>query len=93
MDHGEHRPIGFQGQGDSYLPQIARQLQKTLSKAQRGFAYDTLRLPAEALGELAGILVDFAEDLHSGSGIWAAYECYTGSFTSSGSCTRLSSTN
>ena len=67
MDHGEHRPKGFQGQGDSHLPQIVRQLQKTLSKAHRGFAYDTLRLPPKAMGELAGILVDFAEDLHNGS--------------------------
>jgi hypothetical protein len=28
------------------------------------------------LGELAGILVDFAEDIHAGTGIWAAYEAY-----------------
>ena len=43
---------------------------------QRGFAHDTLRLPPKALGEFAGILVDFAEDLHNGTGIWAAYERY-----------------
>ena len=74
MDYDAHRPKKYQGQGDLHLPQIVRQLQKTLSKTQRGFAYDTLRLPPKVLGELAGILVDFAEDLHNGTRIWAAYE-------------------
>ena len=80
MDYSAHRPQGYQGQGDSRLPQIVRKLQKTLSKAQRGFTHDTLRLPPKALGELAGILVDFAEDLHNGTGIWAAYERYNAEF-------------
>ena len=57
-----------------------RKLRRTLTEAQRGFAYDTLRLPSKALGELAGILVDFAEDLHDGTGIWAAYERYNAEF-------------
>ena len=47
---------------------------------QRGFAYDSLRLPPKVVGELAGILVDFAEDLHNGTGIWAAYERYNVDF-------------
>ena len=80
MDYSAHRPKGHQGQGDSHLPQIVRQLQKTLSKTQRNFAHDTLRLPPKALGELAGILVDFAEDLHNDTGIWAAYERYNAEF-------------
>ncbi len=80
MDYGAHRPKGFQGQGDSHLPQIAKKLRQALSKTQRGFAYDSLRLPPKALGELAGILVDFAEDLHNDTGIWAAYERYNAEF-------------
>ncbi len=80
MDYDEHRPQGHQGQGDSHLPQIVRQLKNTLSKVQRGFAYDTLRLPPKVLGELAGILVDFAEDLHNGTRIWAAFERYNVEF-------------
>jgi hypothetical protein len=76
MTYSAHRPKGFQGQGDSRLPQTVRQLQRALSKAQSDFARDSLRLPPDALGELAGILVDFAEDLHNDIGIWAAYERY-----------------
>ena len=79
-DYSAHRPKGFKGQGDSHLPQVVRQLQKMLSRAQRDFAHDTLRLPSDALGDLAGILVDFAEDIHSGTGIWTAYECYNVEF-------------
>jgi hypothetical protein len=67
MDYDAHRPKGYRGQGDSHLPGIVRQLRRTLADAQRDFAHDTLRLPPEAIGELAGVLVDFAEDLHDGA--------------------------
>ena len=80
MDYSAHRPQGLQGQGDSHLPKIVRKLRRTLAETQRDFAHDTLRLPSKALGELAGILVDFAEDLHAGTGIWAAYERYNVEF-------------
>jgi hypothetical protein len=79
-DYSAHRPKGFKAQGDLHLPQVVRQLQKTLSKTQRDFAHDTLRLPSDALGDLAGILVDFAEDIHGGTGIWSAYERYNVEF-------------
>jgi hypothetical protein len=70
-DYTAHRPQD-EGQGDSHLPKIVRKLKDTLADAQRGFAHDSLRLPPKSLSELAGILVDFAEDLHSGNGIWEA---------------------
>lgn len=76
MSYAAHRPKVQRGQGDSHLPQIVRQLRRTLSQAQRDFAHDALHLDTEAIDELAGILVDFAEDLHNGTGIWAAYERY-----------------
>ena len=69
MDYSTHRPKGYQGQGDSYLLPAVRQLERILSKTQRDFAHDTLRLPPKELGEFAGILVDFAEDLHNEIGI------------------------
>ena len=80
MAYAVHRPKGYEGKGDSHLPQIVRQLRRILSDMQRDFAHDTLRLPSDAIGELAGILVDFAEDLHNGIGIWAAYERYNAEF-------------
>lgn len=76
MTYSSHRPKGFEGQGDSYLPNIVRKLKKTLAETQRDFGHDTLRLTSGALGDLAGNLVDFAEDIHAGTGIWAAYERY-----------------
>jgi hypothetical protein len=80
MDYDAHRPKGHHERGDSHLPKIVRKLKKTLAEIHREFAYDTLRLPPRALGELAGILVDFAEDLHNGTGIWEAYERYNTEF-------------
>jgi hypothetical protein len=77
MDYSAHRPQGYEGQGDPHLPKIVQRLRRTLAETQQDdFAHDTLRLPSKALGDLAGILVDFAEDLHAGTGIWAAYERY-----------------
>jgi hypothetical protein len=51
-----------------------------LAEKQDDFAHDTLRLPSKTLGDLAGVLVDFAEDIHAGTGIWAAYERYNTEF-------------
>ena len=80
MSYSSHRPNGYKGQADSRLPRVVRQLRQTLAEAQRGFSHDALRLDAHALDELAAILVDFAEDLHSGTGIWEAYEHYNTEF-------------
>jgi hypothetical protein len=80
MDCATHRPQGYRGKGDSHLPKIVRRLRQVLSETQNDFAYDTLRLPADAMGELAGILVDFAEDLHNDIGIWESYERYNTEF-------------
>ena len=76
MTYTVYRPYGYQSQGDSHLPQIAQDLRGVLIRLQNDFAYDTLRLDEDGLGELAGILVDFAEDLHNDIGIWSAHERY-----------------
>ena len=75
-DYSGHRPNGHEGRGDPHLPNIERRLRQVLAETQDDFAYDTLRLPSEELNDLAGILVDFTEDLHAGNGLWAAYERY-----------------
>jgi hypothetical protein len=80
MDHASHRPKEYQGRGDSRLPELVRRLRRVLSGTQREFAHDSIRLPPESLGEIAGILVDLAEDLHNGIGIWEAYERYNMEF-------------
>ncbi len=66
--------------GDSHLPRIVRRLRRTLAETQRGFSHDTLHLDSNAIGQLAATLVDFAEDLYNGVGIWEVYERYNREF-------------
>jgi len=61
---------------EAFLPQTADMLRQVLADCQREFAYDSLRLRKKLLAELADLLVDFAEDLHAGLGLWRAYERY-----------------
>jgi hypothetical protein len=69
-------PRGYEGRMDSHLVPMVRDLRRLLLDAQRLILQDDLRLRPGELEELAGLLVDFAADLHSGTGIWAAYERY-----------------
>jgi hypothetical protein len=80
MTYSAHRPEGYHGRGDSRLTQIVPNTRRMLSDVQQGLAFDSLRLGRDALGDLAGILVDFAEDLHNATGIWEAYERYNVEF-------------
>ena len=80
MANSAHRPKEYKGRGDQHLPKAAKELRQALSRIQNDLAFDTLRLPAKVLTELAGILVEFAEDLHNDIGIWAAYERYNVEF-------------
>jgi hypothetical protein len=80
MDYTANRPRGYTGQGDSHLPKIVEGLGRVLAETQSRFAYEDLRFPPKQLDDLAGILVDFAEDIHADIGIWAAYERYNREF-------------
>ncbi|MEW5802864.1 MAG: DUF3843 family protein [bacterium] len=71
-----HRPKGYKKGGDRYLPEIVKELKRVLKKAQSSFAYDALYLRDRQIGELAGVLVEFAEDIHNDIGIWKSYEQY-----------------
>ncbi|MEW6379157.1 MAG: DUF3843 family protein [bacterium] len=51
-----------------------------LKKAQSSFAYDNLYLRDSQIRELAGVLVEFAEDIHNDIGIWKGYEHYNREF-------------
>jgi hypothetical protein len=70
MAYSVHRPKEYEGKGDRRLSKIVPQLRRLLADTQRDFVHNTLRLGTRALQELAGILVDFAEDLHNGNGLW-----------------------
>ena len=76
MRYTNYRPKGYEGKADAKLPVVVKNLRRLLSETQRSFAYDTLRLGRGGLEELAGILVDFALDVHNRLGIWRSYESY-----------------
>ena len=76
MDYSSHRPRDHEGHGDSHLPKIVRRLRRALAETQSSFAHDTLRLPSSRLANSPASSSTFAEDLHDGTGIWAAYERY-----------------
>ncbi|MBI2918048.1 MAG: DUF3843 family protein [Chloroflexi bacterium] len=71
-----HRPPGLAGKGDRHLPQLAQDLERLLSRVVRSLAFETLRLPNDGLEELAGVLVEFGEDIHNNIGIWNSLEHY-----------------
>lgn len=80
MDFQSDRPPGFEGIGDRHLERIVERLSEFLIEAQNELTYDTLELPAEDREILAGILVEFAEDLHNDIGLWRSLEQYQREF-------------
>lgn len=70
------RPPGPPGRADKYLPEIARELRRLLEKSQRGFPDHSVVWPHDSLGQLAAVLVEFGEDLHSGAGLWRSLGSY-----------------
>src|SRR4051812_47377161 len=68
------RPAGFRGAVEDHLPGIQTALVRTLTGAQKNLVHDTLKLARPSLKTLATILVEFAEDLHCGIGLWRSLE-------------------
>ncbi|MCD4664147.1 MAG: DUF3843 family protein [Bacteroidales bacterium] len=80
MSFQEHRPPGFIGKGDQYLPNIIQKLQNLLLNMQESFHYSTLYLTNNRSEQIATILVEFAEDLYNDIGIWKSLEKYNREF-------------
>ena len=76
MDFQSDRPEGYTGKADQYLPDVIQYLKRVLIKAQDSLIYKTFHLSKRNLGELASVLVEFAEDIHNDIGIWKALEQY-----------------
>ncbi len=74
------RPPGYTGKGDQHLSKIHRDLTKMLKKIQKTHHLVNLDLPSRAFDQIAGVLVEFAEDLHNDLGIWRSYEQYNQEF-------------
>jgi hypothetical protein len=76
MSKLQFRPDGFKGAIEDHLPGIQTALVRTLTRTQKDLTHDTLKLARPHLKTLASILVEFAEDLHCGIGIWRSLEHY-----------------
>lgn len=76
MSFQVHRPHGYTGAGDRHLSRIARNLKRFLINRQNKLAHDTLRLTNKEWDDLAGVLVEFMEDIHNDIGIWRSLEQY-----------------
>lgn len=72
----EFRPGVFKGKGDKFLPQIAQELAELLMETEELLVDCTVTLDDEGWEFIAGILVEFAEDMHNEIGIWDTYEIY-----------------
>jgi hypothetical protein len=67
---------GFIGRGDKYLSDIAQELGRVLRKTQNRFVLPACQLPDAAWGEVAVLLVEWAEDIHNDIGLWRTVEAH-----------------
>jgi hypothetical protein len=74
MSSLSRRPPEAQGALDPRLPDVHEAVARGLGKVMRGLKRPTLKLPRPEFRELAGMLVEFMEDLHCGIGLWAGLE-------------------
>jgi hypothetical protein len=75
-----NRPPAPAGRLDQRLAGLASALRCVLAETQKLFIHPACRLDHDALGELAVALVEFAEDVHAGIGLWQALENYQSEF-------------
>ena len=71
-----NRPPAPAGRLDQRLAGLALALRCVLAETQKMFIHPACQLDHDALGELAVALVEFAEDIHAGIGLWQALENY-----------------
>ena len=75
-----NRPLTSAGRLDQRLAGLALALRGVVTETQKMFIYPACQLDNDALDELAVALVEFAEDIHAGIGLWQALENYQSEF-------------
>jgi len=75
-----NRPPVTAGRLDQRLAGLALALREVVAETQKSFIYPACQLDNDALDELAVVLVEFAEDIHAGIGLWQALENYQSEF-------------
>lgn len=64
----------YDGRGDKYLPDIAKDVRRQMVRAFAHFEMPALALEDTALDEVAVQITELAEDLHNDLGIWRSLE-------------------
>src|SRR5260370_26540998 len=75
-----NRPPTSAGRLDQSLAGLALALRGVVAETQEMFIYPACQLDNDSLDELAVALVEFAEDIHAGIGLWQALENYQSEF-------------
>jgi hypothetical protein len=75
-----NRPPTSAGRLDQRLADIASALRRVVAETQETFIHPACRLDHDTLDELAVALIEFAEDIHAGIGLWQALENYKSEF-------------
>ena len=75
-----NRPPVSGGRLDQRLAGLSLALRGVVAETQEMFLYPACQLYNDALDELAVALVEFAEDIHAGIGLWQALENYQSEF-------------
>jgi len=75
-----NRPTVSAGRLDQRLAGLALALRGVVAETQETFIYPACQLDNDARDELAVALVEFAEDIHAGIGLWQALENYQSEF-------------
>jgi len=76
LNYPAHRPPGYSGKREHYLPLVVEDLDRVIVKAQGSLAHNTLCLSDSKVVDLSNVLVEFAEDIHNDIGIWKNIERY-----------------
>ncbi len=71
-----NRPAGFNYKEERFLAPLINELEKLIKKTQTKYLYNTIKLTADKRGDLAALIIEFAEDLHNSIGLWESLEYY-----------------
>ncbi|MBC8471086.1 MAG: DUF3843 family protein [Planctomycetes bacterium] len=80
MRYLEYKLHGYQCGVDEHLSEIVQELHNLLCKTVKNLSNHQMHLNADILEDMAGVLVDFASDIHTDTGIWDCYERYNVEF-------------
>lgn len=74
MNLKSYRPKGFRGKGDRAVLNLPKDMLRCLLQLKQQLNTELLNMSSENLHMLAGVLVEFGEDLHNDIGIWETLE-------------------